>query len=148
LAIFLLISTLFIACSPDFEPNNSYPDLEDDISYIFYDTIAQMPANIKLEFVNDECRSISATYGEDNEIYFQIIYAESISTKKCLKDSILPKFKEFEKIKKHKYGFDIYAENDNITAFAWRKKDFVFYLRSTNEYLEQACDYNYFLKEK
>ncbi len=145
----LFVLIIFLAsCQPDYEPSGDYPDIDDDISYIFWDTIAEMPAEIRLEYITDDCRSISASYGQNNEIYFQIIYAENISTKKCLKDSIARKFNEFDKIKKHKYNFDFYAENDTITAFAWRKNDFVFFLRCRNEYLDDACQSNYFLEQK
>ena len=74
--VYLIVIIFFVGCSPEFKPSGDIPDLESTIDEIFVDTIDNMVANIKLDFVNDSCRSISALYGDEDNIYYQIIWVD------------------------------------------------------------------------
>ncbi|MBN2890995.1 MAG: hypothetical protein JXL97_03935 [Bacteroidales bacterium] len=141
----LLTSFVFFGCAEEYKPNGVVPGEDDPIELIFADSIAGMGASVKLEFNEDDCRSISASYGDNNEIYYQIIIVDQGSSKNCLEEKIIPKFDGF-KIKKNKEGFDAFATTDTIEMAAWHEDEYVFFMKVHKEYVSDAVLNCYFLK--
>jgi hypothetical protein len=145
-AIVIFVSS----CSTEFKPSGKIPNPNGSINELFADSIAGMQANIKLDFVNKNCKSVSATYGENKNIFFQVIWLtnKKFSSKDCIEKYVLKEFKPFKKIKKNKNNFDYYAQNDSLIAASWHKKDFVFFTIFYKRYLDEFVMNNKYLKFK
>ncbi len=145
LSLFILF--LLAGCSTEFKPSKNLPSLDSPINEIFADSINNMNANIKFEFENDSCKSISATYGDDNDIYYQIIWIDKDLTnaKKCMKLYIYPKFKKYRRVLKKRKNFDLYAENDSDIAVSWINKQYIFFMSCKKRDLNDAVSYSNFL---
>lgn len=137
-------------CAVEYKPNGEIPNEDDPVEMIFSDSIGNMGSNIKLEFMNDSCRSISATYGDNNEIYYQIILVENdvVATKECIEKEFMPLFEDYRNVKKNKDGFYAFASDDFYDIATWYKKNYVFLLKVKKEYVEKAVSGSYFLKFK
>ena len=149
--IFLFLFTiLIIGCSIEYKPNGKIPNEDDSVDAIFSDSIGDLKANVKLEFLNDSCRSISASYGENNEIFLQIILVENdyISSKNCLEKKIMPLFENYKGVKKNKNEFYATASDENYEIATWFVDNYVFYMKIKKEYVEKVVANSYFLEFK
>ncbi len=147
LFILIFLSIFLHSCSIDYSPNGNFPDENAGIEEIFPDTILDMAATIKLEFYNDTCRSISATYGDSSEIYYQLVLVNETmsSTENCLNKYILPKFKEYRRVKKNHNNFYAFGSNDVSESCAWIQYQYVFYMRCKNDYIKPAVNNSNYL---
>ena len=145
-----VFALIMIGCSQEYKPNGNYPEEDDPIDYIFYDTISGMQANVKLEFMTDSCRSISATYGENQEIFYQIIMVNEdiYDIKQCMKETLLPLFEKYKRVKKNKNSFDFFVSNDTIDMAIWHEKNYIFFMIARSDYVEDAVYNSYFLEFK
>jgi hypothetical protein len=146
---YILIFPFFlVGCAEEYKPNGIIPYEDDPVEMIFIDTIAGMAGDIKLEFVNDSSRSISASYGDNNEIFYQIILVneDMVQTKDCLEEKIMPLFDEFSKIKNNKEGFYAFASDDSLEMVTWYDENYIFLMKAQKEYLELAVLNSFFLK--
>ena len=143
-----LFPFFLVGCAEEYKPNGVIPFEDDPVEMIFVDTIAGMAGDIKLEFLNDSCRSISASYGDDDEIFYQLILVneDEIHTKDCLEEKIMPLFDEFSKINSNKEGFYAFASDDIYEMVTWYDDEYVFLMKSKIEYLELAVLNSFFLK--
>lgn len=144
----LIFSFLIVGCSEEYKPNGIIPSEDDPVEMIFIDTVAGMAGDIKLEFVNDSCRSISASYGEDNQIFYQIILVneDMIDTKECLEEKIMPLFNDFSKVNSNKDGFYAFASDDNYEMVTWYDENYIFLMKAQKNYLEMAVLNSFFLQ--
>ena len=135
---FLILSIIFISCKQEFEPSTVSPSLDSKIEDIFDDSIAGMPAQIKLEYLSDNYKSISATYGDNSEIFLQITWFNTDYTtrKTCFNKFIKSKFQSFKTVKKNKNNFDYFAENDSLYAVSWHINDFIIFSKFQKKYLD------------
>lgn len=148
--LFLFSIFILVSCSTEFRPSGEIPDLESSIDEIFMDSINGMAANIKLEFASDSCRSISALYGDNKNIFYQLIWVnkEKFSPNKCLNEYILPKYKSFKRVAKNKNNFNLFAQNDSIISVAWIEHEYVFFMTCKKDFIDIAVENSKFLKFK
>ena len=138
--LFISLALFFIVgCSEqEYQPTDFEPDIDDGVEAVFPDSIAGLKANVKFEFMNDSCKSISATYGDHNDIYIQILLVDRdyASPKECLADYILPKFDAFKKVKKNYNNFYATVSTDVFHLFSWNEHKFCYFLKCKNQYLD------------
>jgi len=141
------MAVLFSACSVDYKPNGVIPNEDDPIENIFPESINEMQSKVQLEFMNDSCRSISASYGDNDIIYYQIILVNEdfYDAKKCAEDYILPKFEKSGNFKTNYKGFLYYSSDETIEMSAWYIENYVFLMKTHIDYLELAIENNYYL---
>ncbi|MBN2662260.1 MAG: hypothetical protein JXR68_01310 [Bacteroidales bacterium] len=147
---FIVVLVFIVSCSDEYQPGNYYPDVDGGIEEVFPDSIAGLKSNTKFDFMNDSCKSISATYGDKSDIYIQILLVDFdySSPKECISNYIMPQFKEFAKIKKNYNEFQVTASNDDFNAFTWYEDEFVFFLKCHNKYLDAIVRETSYLKYK
>lgn len=149
--LFLLTSTfLLLGCAEEYKPNGHTPENDASIEMFFADTVSGMPANVKLEFINDDAKSISATYGDNNEIFYQVILVEggNLTAKEALEEYFSPIFNNYEKVKYNKEGFSSFVRNDTIEMATWFVGDYAFLMKCKIDYLDAAIIGSYFLEYK
>lgn len=147
---FLLVIFILSSCSDEFEPGYFYPDIDGGIEDVFPDSIAGLKSNTKFDFMNDSCKSISSSYGDENGIYIQILLVDyDFSTpKECIDNYVMPQFREFPKIKKNYNNFNVAADNDDLTAFTWVNDEFIFFLKTETKYLDAIVHETSYLNYK
>lgn len=148
--LFLFSIFILVSCSAEFRPSGRTPDLESSINEIFLDSLKGMAANIKLEFSSDSCKSISASYGDKVNIFYQLIWVnkEITSPNKCLNEYILPKYKLFKRIRKNKDNFALFAQNDSIISVAWIEHEYVFFMSCKKDWIDIAVGKSNYLEFK
>ncbi len=138
--LYLLIILFFFlyGCKIEYKPTSYIPKNEAGIEEVFPDSISNLKGNIKFEFMNDSCKSISATYGENKDIYVQIFLVnyEVCSNEDCIEDYVMPYFDDFKKVRNYVNGFYATTSDDNYSLFTWDNADFVFFISCKNELLE------------
>lgn len=144
--ILFLIFPLFISCGKDYQPNDYFPDADDGVGAFFPDSIGKWEADINLDWINDSSKSITAIYG-DSDILYNVILLENASSKKIIKDKILPNFKGF-RLKRNKSGFKYIGKNKNETILIWQNAVYLYKVRFKNQYETMAVDSCYFLEYK
>lgn len=148
--LFVLFTFILFGCSTEFKPSGEIPDLESSIDDIFMDSINGMAANIKLEFASDSCKSISALYGDNKDIFYQLIWVnkEITTPNKCLNQYIFPKFKSFNRISKNKNNFNFFAQNDSLISVSWIEHEYVFFMTCKKDLIDIAVSNSKYLKFK
>jgi len=131
---------LLYGCENEYQPSDYVPMADSGIEDFFPDTISGFKANIKFDFFNDTCKSISATYGDNEEIKIQIILVDEqfATIKTCIKDYIMPNFENY-KVKKNYNGFYAYASDDVNYLYTWEQDIYAIYIKCSSEYMEAVA---------
>jgi len=94
--------------------------------------------------------SISASYGDDDDIYYQLFWIneEATNRKDCINNYIVPKFENLKKVSQNKNGFDFFYENDDIYMLAWSKYEYLFFMTCKKDYIDLAVEFSNYLEEE
>ena len=146
---FIFLTTFLYSCGVEYGTNGLAPTLNDPVEKIFADEINYMPAEIKMEFFNESYRSISATYGENSEIFFQIILITSdISAKDVLIEHFMPYFEDANFVRKNVNGLYAVCKKDDKEIATWFQDDCAFLMIAHKNYVELAIENSFYLTFK
>jgi len=150
IAYIIVILLLAVSCSDEFQPSSFVPDIDGGIEEVFPDSISGFKSNTRFDFMNDSCKAISATYGDNDDIYIQILLVDKYyaSIQECISDYIMPYFGDFDKIKKDYNNFSVTASDDIFSAFTWSNDEFIFFLRCKEQYLDAIVNETSYIKYK
>ncbi len=142
------IVVLVAGCAKEYAPNGYTPDKTSGVEDFFADTISQMPANVKLEFVTNSAKSISASYGDTDIIFYQIILVsdKKYSSQQAIDEYFMPFFEDAEDAKSCNENFYAYAKNDSVEMAVWAVDNFAFFMKVNPKYIELAVDSCKFLE--
>lgn len=124
----------------DYKPSTYNNSPDSPLESFFPDSIGDMQVYPKLEYSNDTCASISASYGDNQKVYIKIIYVKTgYDAAEVFNNDIVYYFKNL-KVKKQFNNFQLYAYDDNFTYVSWINDDFVYYIKCSNDLIDSTFE--------